>query len=442
MKRIGFPLKGIASKAGLALTAVLMTVLAGCSGGVEEDVEMMFGTVPADAPFVYTVNLEETIDQTGGKVSGNEVKDFGALEEVLKSAGAYDKKVASGLEELKEVLKGVKLTAAAGFYYQGEAYFTAILSDVDAFREGVDNMKDAKGEWQEEEGLLVKEGFAIADDRLWFSSRNTPDTEKIRNFMSLSETESFKSNEYAAKMAKSDDAMNFWGSLDALMSNGLSFSEQTQAKMALSMMFSQPKYLVGSGNFSKDGTELDVSLLNAELKPAKCELEVSEIDTKVVAGLGGNADMVMAMSVSQKLVKQIVDFGASLGGALPPNFKDFISPIDGTLAFATPSPSMGASSAMGNFRGVVSTNGKENAQLAQALGAFSKVDIDGTTLKLSQGRYGEGEFSVAEVAKEFKDAWLGVAYCSKQGSTPMKGLLLLEPADGSLRLRMKISLAN
>lgn len=243
-------------------------------------------------------------------------------------------------------------------------------------------------------------------------------------------------------MAKSDDAMNFWGSLDAMMSNALSFSEQTQAKMAMSMMFSQPKYLVGSGNFSKDGTELDVSLLNAELKPAKCELEVSKIDTKVVAGLGGNADMVMAMSVSQKLVKQIVVFGASLGGALPPNFKDFISPIDGTLAFATPSPSMGASSAMGNFRGVVSTNGKENAQLAQVLGAFSKVDIDGTTLKLSQGRYGEGEFSVAEVAKEFKDAWLGVAYCSKQGSTPMKGLLLLEPADGSLRLRMKIRLAN
>lgn len=95
-------------------------------------------------------------------------------------------------------------------------------------------------------------------------------------------------------MAKSDDAMNFWGSLDAMMSNALSFSEQTQAKMAMSMMFSQPKYLVGSGNFSKDGTELDVSLLNAELKPAKCELEVSKIDTKVVAGLGGNADMVMA----------------------------------------------------------------------------------------------------------------------------------------------------
>lgn len=87
-------------------------------------------------------------------------------------------------------------------------------------------------------------------------------------------------------------------------------------------------------------------------------------------------------------------------------------------------------------------NGKENAQLAQALGAFSKVDIDGTTLKLSQGRYGEGESSVAEVAKEFKDAWLGVAYCSMQGSTPMKGLLLLKPADGSLRLRMKIRLAN
>lgn len=97
------------------------------------------------------------------------------------------------------MLKGVKLTAAAGFYYQGEAYFTDILSDVDVFREGVDNMKNAKGEWQEEEGLLVKEGFAIADDRLWFSSRPTPDTEKIRGFMSLSETESFKSNEYARR---------------------------------------------------------------------------------------------------------------------------------------------------------------------------------------------------------------------------------------------------
>lgn len=93
----------------------------------------------------------------------------------------------------------MKLTAAAGFYYQGEAYFTDILSDVDAFREGVDNMKNAKGEWQEEEGLLVKEGFAIADDRLRFSSRPTPDTEKIRGFMSLSETESFKSNEYARR---------------------------------------------------------------------------------------------------------------------------------------------------------------------------------------------------------------------------------------------------
>ncbi|MDE5653716.1 MAG: hypothetical protein K2I48_09700, partial [Muribaculaceae bacterium] len=129
-------------------------------------------------------------------------------------------------------------------------------------------------------------------------------------------------------------------------------------------------------------------------------------------------------------------FAGSFGGGLPIDVSSIISPLQGTQAFATGNSL--ASTGDNNFRAVVSTNGKDNAQLGQLLATLGTVKIDGTTFNISKGRYGEGALNVSDVAQEMKDAWLGMAMAKKSGASDEKILVLLEPADGTLQLRLHV----
>ena len=96
---------------------------------------------------------------------------------------------------------------------------------------------------------------------------------------------------------------------------------------------------------------------------------------------------------------------------------------------------------LNGFKAAISTNGKDNASLAQSLQNFGQVDIQGSDFTVSRGSYGDGQLSLADVAKEFDDAWLGIAAynSNKKKNAPSKVILTFRPSDGSIELKAKLS---
>lgn len=429
--------KDMSRMAGNLLSAVLLSAVfilgASCSESVKEDMEALFNNVPADASIVISGNLSKIVDQCGGEVKDGRIVSFG--KDGMLSAFGKSKGMAQALDEFQKIAKTVKAGACVGFSYKGESYLTCELADASEFKKIV----DAKypGAWDKSGNVEYKGNYAVADgDRLWIGDALS--VEKVAELMKLSDTQSFLSCKYSSRMADSDKAMDIWMSLDALYST-LSFSKQTQARMVASMLFETPKFLTGNVEFRKDGTAISLMPVTADYKPAKCVIDVAAIDVDKVASLGGNANMIVAVAVSQKLVKQIQDLGSSMGGALPKQMWDIISPLDGTIAFASQEGEHAIAGVPDGFRGIVSTNGVRNAALGQLLEGFATVKIEGNDFNLSKGSYGDGIFDVASVAKKMKGAWLSVAYGAKENGKDVKVLLLLEPSEGSLRLKTDVS---
>lgn len=408
--------------------AVVM-LLASCSNGVKDDLNALYNTIPEKAAVVVSGNFEKIASQLGAELDDGQIKSLG--KSGLSALGGKD--VKDELRKLQKRTKGMKIGAFAGFVLSDNFYMTFMLSDADLFMKNY--AREAGGSWEKSGGYYYLEDCVVVDDRCWTGNNITVD--KVKDFMDLSEVESFLSCEYAETMASSNDAITFWASVDGLVS-GLGFAEQAQVRTAVSMLYSNPEYIVGNMNFKKNSAESEIMLVKSDYKPAKCVIEMEKIDASTVGSLGGNANTVFAMGISSELVKKIKNLGSSMGGGIPSEMWDMISPLEGTIAVASTADISNDNPATAGAKAIISTNGKKNALLGQALEEVGDVQVKGDNFIISKGNYGKGRLDVAETGKEMKDAWIGVAFAAKEDGTKMKILLLLEPKDGTLALRSKV----
>ncbi len=414
-------------------------IISSCSSDSEETAKQLFANVPADADVVALCNIKKVIGHSGAEVKDGKVEDASKLTDLISLNDADLKKK---IQRLFSEDSGFGYDMAVYFLKGGQPTIITLLSDPEKFKTVL--LKEVPGDWNVvKNGKLTiyeKEGFGIVEDKLFISRAITAD--QIARLMTLSEVESFNSVDYAEKMAKSDDDVTLWSSIDGLFdASGLGFAKKTQARMALGMFFNNPKYIVGSADLKKDELELEFEILDNTLKPSKCELKLSKIDVANVAALGGNADVIGGVAISEKLVEQLLNVASSAGGALPKAYSDLLSPIDGTIAIAASTDTSNPMYIMNaGYRASIATNGKQNAQLAQALQALGTVSIDGNLINVSKGAYGNGSMDVKETAQKFKDAWLGVAFNISQEKLPgVKNIIITaQPSDGSLNLKVTI----
>lgn len=415
----------------LAMLALLAVIVAGCSNSpeVEAELKAMYKKVPADAEMVISGSLKKIVEQFGGKVKDGSI-EWGKDAELPELAGGKKSGLKDALKEIHDLSEGIDASAFVGFVQKGQFYGIFKVRDLAALKASID--EHAKGPWEKFGKIEYKKGYYLTDngEYLWIAEH--VNFEVFEDWQILSEVGSFLGNEYAAKMAASTDAVNLWASLDGLYSK-MSFSEQAQARLMVGMLFEQPKYFVGHANFDKKSVNMEMYLTTSDYKPAKCVIDVAKIDPAVVSGLGGNANVIAAVNISQNLVGQIKDLGKSMGSALPGEVMSLISPLDGTMAGAfgnLDNPEAG-------YKAVVTTNGQEDAALAQFLGTMGNVTIKGKSLGVSKGNYGDGMLVVADAAKKMKDAWLAVALAGDEDGISKKLYILLEPADGTLRLTVE-----
>lgn len=408
----------------LLISLLLPLFIASCSSSNEDDTLELLGSVPAEAEFVAVVNLNEIVVQSGGEVKDGNIKDVGSLKKLLDEAKSKKS------DWVLEGNSGIDVTSAVIFSYKGNFYFTCLIKDAEQVRENIN--ADYPGEWEKVGDFYTKNSFMVSDSRLWVADH--ADTGQILKFMDYSEAESFNSVDYSKTLAKSSDAISFYGSLDGILdSTNLAFSQKSLVRLASGMFFKDPKYVIGNGNYKNQEMILEATLCNSEFKPANCELDMSAIDINQVAALDGNANTVIAMAVSQKLVKQLLDVASSVGGAMPQEYTQLLEPLDGTIAFAAQANNKNEGN---GFRASVATSGKDNASLLQILQSFGEVKIDGKIFNISYGSYGKGKLDVKQTAESFKGASLGFAMTIDDEKNPFTFTMLLVPDGKTLKLKV------
>lgn len=426
---------------------LILFFITSCSSDTEGLLKKLYATTPAEAEIVVDINIEKLLKDSGAKVSKEGVKDASRFIDLISEG---NKALKDNLDWILSPESAVSPEAAVIFTHSGRTVTSFFLTDPEKFRTNLAAKSHA--EWENTSVgkqtlslLHLPDGntIAVADDQAFAGRGITGDY--IASLLTLSEVESFNGVDYAEKMAKSDEAVNFWGSIDGLLRDSqLGFAAKAQVKMMLGMFFNNPKYIVGSVTNNKESVTLTTYILDNNLKPSKCELAISKIDTDRIAALDGNANFVTALAVSGDLIKQINNVASSAGGALPKQFSELIAPLDGTIAFASPAL-ISAKSDGGitdNYRLCVPTNGKQNAALSQFLQSFGTLTIDGNLLNIAKGSYGDGSLPLESVAKEFKDAWFGMAFTVENKDLPhlSSGIITAGAHDGTMALKVKLNL--
>lgn len=426
----------------LVATFTLLIILGGCSESNEQATLNLLSTVPADAEIVGVLNMNTLVTQTGGTVKDEQIVNANKLkeacEQMYNSMGNWNLKYH---EFLFAPDSGLECSSMVFFTYKGKEYASGIIYDEKKLIQSID--KIVPGEWLTEGKMKYKQNFVLREDRFWGCPEGAQAT--VETFSNLSEVESFRNNSYAPTISAAPDAFSVWGSIDGLLKvANMTFSQQTTTRMALGMFFNSPKSIAGACNVDNETVKATIRILDADSKPAKCELAISKIDTKLVADLGGNANCVVAVAISQKLVKQIMDLASSFGGEMPQTYASALEPLDGTAVFASTLGPQWVKDFTGlGFKGAIQTSGKNNARLLQILEqGVGKVQIEGNTFLFGNEGYGTGVAPLADVAKDFNGAWLGVAGAMNFSDRPPYYYFAstLTPAENSLTLNFKMNL--
>lgn len=419
---------------------ILALVCSACSGGKNETAVELLGTVPAKSGAVVVLDMSQIVENCGGKVKEGKVEkqpDIAGIgvtlnEDVMEDA--ITKWMLNGEN-------GVECSSVVLFNDGPRDVTTLFLSDIEAFEKAV--AEKARMEWTSDAPNASHIGEIYRIDRqVWLGSGL--DAQTVKEYSELSAVRSFAGNDYAQQLVADDAPIHALATVNALTGDlaGLGFSERTTARLLVGMAFDDAKYLAFSGDVNRERIAGEVTVLNSKWKPSKCELKLSEIDPATVERLGGNANFVMALGVSQSLIKQIMEAASSMGGAMPAEFASAITPIEGTVAVgannAASPMSLSDDAAM---RMVVPTSGKENAVLGQLMGADGNLDIEGNTFILTHGDYGKGALNVKSAAQRLKGSYAGVVMTMNQEKLG-EGTFLLKPNGSSVKLSIELKLKN
>lgn len=400
----------------LAIVAFSLAA-ASCSDSTSPaDAESILATVPADAPVVAVFDLTKVASQSGGKISDNKMEKGEDLKKALALSGVSDKALT-----VLDGDAGIEMSAAVVFRSGAATYLSMLLEDAEKMREFViteERKTNPSAEWKKEGDVYIYDMYAQKGEQLWICDRR-PDAAAIAEMAALTKARSFVSCEYAATLAACDHAAQWYSPVSGLLdAAGLSFGDRTTAMMLSSMLFDNAYAIAGHADM--DGKELKVTaeILDNTMKPARCNLKLGDIDVAQVAALGGNANTVLAIDMPHALVEQILKAASSFGGTLPKLYENILTPIDGTIAVASPDVKWsGAEAESGVFNASVTTSGNQATLMEALYGMGLTPKTEGNTLRFSRGNYGNGAFSLADASKKMQGASMALV-ARVNGRTP------------------------
>ncbi|MCH5232039.1 MAG: hypothetical protein J1E78_00265 [Muribaculaceae bacterium] len=421
----------------LFLACILLTFATSCKKESGADLSGLLRTIPSSAAGVVGIQLQKIIEDAGCTVKGNEIIPGKEVSSLLDKTSSSDQETA---RLIFNGSTGIKPDCAVIFIDGTRTFLTFFLYDVNKFIEAVE--KDTSGSFSDEgSGVKVCENIALKGNQAWIclSNGKSIDPEAIAGYASLSESRSFLKSDLAETILNAKNDISGWCMLNEMLQNSLSRSEMSMATIASGLLFDDAESVQFSIDFKDGDMEMSGRILNDKGKPSKFLLPTEKVDLKVLQSIGGDCDMLLAFTLTPKLIDKFEKLGSVLGGSLFGDFKDTFKNIDGTVGVAL-------SNLNGDpkINGVISTKGKASDELIGLITTgLAPVKVDGNQLRFSNGT-STGNASVADLSEMLKGCWFGVAFDMSGDINPITGKQIpdsmksasvrLFPRDGSLEL--------
>ncbi|MDE5975903.1 MAG: DUF4836 family protein [Muribaculaceae bacterium] len=421
----------------LCLLAALIPALNSCKQE-PSDVSSLLATVPSSSGMVVGINLKSVLEKAGCEVDGSSIKAGKEVKEWLGKLPA-DAKNAETLRLFLNGDSGIDPLGAVFFSDAYNVYATAMLADTDKFISFVEKQSGSK--FADEDGSVkVCGNVAVLGAQMWLCTSATYiDAKAVKNYATLSESQNFMSKDVSAPLAEMKTDVVGWADINTIMKNNLPFGQMAQVNLIMGALYDNPASLAFSLDFKKGNMEAQTVVLNDKGDKAKFLLPTKKIDTGLVKGLGGNADLVVAACVTKDLVKKVEKMLSSLGGGMFSNEIKALGSLDGTVAVAQGIPQDGKE----GTNGVAVTDGNPSLDLMNILSRFGQTRKDGNNVFFSEGTMA-GPLNVETIAGEMDGAWLGVAFgADKVGSRQPQGIkdvvLIFRPDGNGLTLNVKVN---
>lgn len=420
----------------IAATMAAM-VFQACSSGKAADAGEILSTVPSDVSMVAVINSQQLLEKAGCKVDGDKISPSKEL--LAAVLQIKDEKVKNFVSTLVGGESGIDASVIVLFREGYNTFLTGIAADPAKFKATIE--KHAGSKFTAKDGIDIAANVAVADNRFWVNmTGNSVDAGDIRHFKSLSSSQSFLQNSYAQNLTSIVKDVECWGNLNGLLNTaGLDFQTKATYQVALQTIFEDPSAFTLSINADKGEVSAQAFVLNSKGKNAKYLLPSDKLDVTAISSIGGTADMLMAIDVPGKLIEKLKKETESKAPSIFGVYLQQLGCVDGTFAIAYPT-----TSDKGDFKGIISTSGKDVSALTSFLSSAidAKTVINGNQIDFSKGQI-SGSTSVAEMANSFKGAIAGLVINDPEQtahSNPFDKTSVMLFTDGnSIRFEVKAS---
>lgn len=337
--------------------------------------------VPADASVFFYGDLNYVLEKVGFAEDGSIKEPLrGALEQNGVDISDYKKEMAL----VKDFTKDVAL-----FIQNSSLWIVAGMSDQDDMIKFLKDKHNFSEDKEEGVKLVYKDGgtmmfkdnmlfmcFNIKKGKLVSNPSGVKDLCKLGND-SFSKSE--KTKALAEKITKGD--LTFYGLANFNKIGGMirdfgnygASEDYDNFKAGLSMIYTNPTYVSLDMKVGDEGVYSTLQVLDSSLKPAKCSINLGQIDTKAIANAAvPNNSIAGAVALPASLINQIK---TAFGNAINTEMNELLSLIDGTIAF-TANPKATAYNIFAVA--VACKNGADAQKLGSYLPEISR-DLDGYT---------------------------------------------------------------
>lgn len=385
-----------------SLTVIIAMSFQSCSDSENMDAEELLTTVPSSASAVAVITPGSILEKAGCKIDGNKLE----LSQEVKTLvdGITDVRTRTAVEAVVSGESGVDPACTVLFSDIYSSYITAMVADTGKFRSFAEKATGRKFSKQGE--IDVCGNIALKGAQMWvcISSDSTIDAKATANFATLGKQRSFMSNKATELMTEKRHDIAVWSDANAATragGRGAALAAGSYAPMALSTAFADATAYLATIDFDKGKLKVEGNVLNSNGEYAKYILPTDKIDTSVAERIEGNVEVLLAVDLSEALIKKLQGVASMLGQA---GYADMLSPIDGTAVVGLPdvqNPGQG-------LRAVITTKGGANQALLNILGLVGQTRVDGKYVILTQGAQRSTGISVKEAASKLKGSTLGI----------------------------------
>lgn len=432
----------------VVMITAMCSILNSCKKDTADTADLL-ATVPSSSGVVAGVNLKSIIEKTGCEINGTNVKPGKEVEAWINGLGNDNSSLKNIIQLILTGESGIDPTVAVYFADAYNSYLTFSLSDTSKFEEIVKNNSGEEFEKQDND-VSTCGNVAVKGAQAWIcvSSYNTIDSKAVANYSTLDSNQSFLQNPYSSHISSMSGDVAGWGNLKLLSRSNSPIPGFSSINMISGMLFENAAALSMSLEFLKGKLEITAEVLDADGKTSKYLLPAAKVDTSTIKSIGGNAQLVGAISITKDLTKKIEKMASSLGGNMLGGFMDVLKPIDGTVAFAGGSLDNPGS----QFSGVITTDGNPTREFMAAVSELGDTRKDGKDVWVSKGSV-SGDIDVAKAAEALSGNTLGLMLNLQNAPTGdmnvggmnladaqvMKTLIFgLEPQGAGLKLNLTL----